>query len=76
MESGIIVTTQNCKINLFLNLYIGEKILTLICFLLPLKREVKKSLTLAAYVLSLGTLAFLPVTLSEGSKEGREEGRI
>ena len=58
----------------FLNLYReGEKNLTLVvCFLLPLKREIKKCLTLAAYVLSLGTLAFLPVT---PQKEARKEGR-
>ena len=71
------MATQNFKRNLFLNLYReGEKYLTLVvCFLLPLKREVKKSLTLAAYVLSLGTLAFLPVTpQKEARKQGRKRG--
>ena len=75
MEPGVIMATQNFKRNLLLTLYRegGKKNLALVvCFLLPLKREVKKSLTLAAYVLSLGTLAFLPVT---PQKEARKQGR-
>ena len=32
-----------------------EKKITLVCFLLPLKREIKKCLTLAAYLLHLET---------------------
>ena len=58
VEPGVIMATQNFKRNLFLNLYReGEKILTLvICFRLPLKREIKKkSLTLAAYFLPFET---------------------
>ena len=51
------MATQNFKRNL-LNLYReGKKNLTLVvCFLLPLKREIKKNpLTLAAYFLCLET---------------------
>ena len=40
----------------------------MVCFLLPLKIEGKKHLTLAVYFLPLGgSPAFWPVTLSEGS---------
>jgi len=40
MEPGVVMAAQNFKGNLFLNSYReGEKNLTLICFLLPLKRE-------------------------------------
>ena len=52
------MASQNFKRNLFLNLHRkGGKILTLvICFHLPLKREIKKkSLTLAAYFLPFET---------------------
>ena len=51
------MATQNFKRNLFLNLYREEekKNLTLVCFLLPLKREIKKCLMLAAYFLPLET---------------------
>ena len=41
-EPGVIMETQSFKRNLFLNLYRkGEKKITLVCFLLPLKRERK-----------------------------------
>ena len=57
VEPGFIMATQNFQRNLFLNLYReGEtKSVTLVCFLLPLKREIKKCLTLAAYFLCLET---------------------
>ena len=57
MEPGVIIATHNFKRNLFLNSYIErEKNLTLICFLLPLKRERKKmSEKIAAYFLCLVT---------------------
>ena len=49
------MATQNFKRNLLLNLYReGEKNLT-VCLLLILNREIKKCLTLAAYVLRLET---------------------
>ena len=49
------MTAQNFKRNLFLNSYReGEKTLTLVCFLLMLKRD-KKCLTLAVYFLCLET---------------------
>ena len=59
------VTTQKFKRNLLICIEKGEKRMTLVvCFLLPLKRERKKSLTLAVYFLSLGTprLACYPLT--------------
>ena len=50
------MATQNFKRNLFLNFCReGEKNLTLVCFLLPLKREEKKCLPLVAYFLRLKT---------------------
>ena len=53
------MATQNFKRNFFFNLYgEWEKTLTLVCFLLPLKRENKKCLTLAAYFLRLETPGF------------------
>jgi len=56
VEPGVIMATQNFKRNLLLILYRdGEKNLTFVCFLLPLKREIKKCLTLAAYSLCLET---------------------
>ena len=65
MEPGVITATQNFKRNLLLILYRdGEKNLTFVCFLLPLKREIKKCLTLAAYFLHLEIPVFLPVSFS------------
>ena len=50
------MATQNFKRNLLLNLYgEGEKNQTLVCFLLPLKREIKKCLTFAACFLHMET---------------------
>jgi len=50
------MATQYFKRNLFLNLYRkGGKNVTLVCFLLPLKRERKKCMTLAASFLHLET---------------------
>ena len=59
MEPGVIMATQNFKRNLFLNLYRGggKKNITLVCFLLLLKREIK-NVTLAAYFLRLETPDF------------------
>ena len=51
VEPGVIMATQNFKRNLFLR---GKNV-TLVCFFLPLKREIKKRLTLAAYFLHLET---------------------
>ena len=52
----VIMATQNFKRNLLLILCREGKNLTLVvCFLLPLKREIKKSLMLAAYFLRLQT---------------------
>ena len=42
VEPGVIMETQSFKRNLFLNLYReGEKNVTLVCFFLLLKREIK-----------------------------------
>ena len=45
VEPGVVMATQNFKINLLSILYReGEKNLTLVvCFLLPLKREIKNT---------------------------------
>ena len=42
MEPGVIMATQNFKRNLFLYLYREGGKITLVCFLLLLKREIKK----------------------------------
>ena len=58
MEPGVVMATQNFKRNLFLNLYRKEeKNLTLVCFLLLLKREIKMLKNVAAYFLCLETPA-------------------
>ena len=64
MEPGVFMATQNFKRNLLILYREGKKNLTLVvCFLLPLRREIKKKcLTLATSVWR--PLAFLPVTLS------------
>ena len=61
VEPAVIMATQNFKRNLLLILYRkGKKNLTLVvCFLLPLKREIKKCLTLAAYLIHLETPGLL-----------------
>ena len=42
VEPGVIMETKNFKIKLFLSLYReGEKNVTLVCFFLLLKREIK-----------------------------------
>ena len=62
MEPGV-MATQNFKRNLLLNFYSeGEKSNT--CFLLPLKREIKKMSDICSLFPPFGDLAFLPVTLS------------
>ena len=59
------MATQNFKRNLFLNLYRDEeKNLTLVCFLLPLKREIKNAWHSQPVSSIWRPLAFLPVTLS------------
>jgi len=64
VEPGVIMATQNFKRNLFLYLYReGEKI-TLVCFLLPLKRKIKNVQHLQPISSVWRPLAFLPVTLS------------
>ena len=71
------MATQNFKRNFFFNLYgEWEKTLTLVCFLLPLKRENKKCLTLAAYFLRLetpGLPACYPFTNNEKSEREVKE---
>ena len=65
MEPGVIMATQTLKRNLLVTLYReGKKNLTL-CFLLPLKGEVKKGLTLVACFLCVeipGLPACYPLT--------------
>ena len=69
MEPGVVMATQNFKRNLLLNLYgEGEKNQTLVCFLLPLKREIKKCLTFAACFLHMetpGLPVYYPLTTRE-----------
>ena len=70
VEPAVIMATQNFKRNLLLILYRkGKKNLTLVvCFLLPLKRDIKHCLTLAAYFLCLETpslLACYPFTIAQ-----------
>ena len=57
MEPGVIKAIQNFKRNLLLNLYRERKknVTLVVCFLLPLKREIKNHLTLATYFLRLET---------------------
>ena len=60
MEPGVVMATQNFKRYFLLNLYReGEKNLTLVGFLLPIKREIR-NVRLAACFLHLET-AGLPV---------------
>ena len=72
MEPGVIMATQSFKRNLFLNLYRkGKKKITLVCFLLPLKRE--KCLTLF-HLETPGLPACYPLImgwLGHGGKLGR-----
>ena len=50
------MATQNFKKPLFKFVYRrGKNITLVVCFLLPLKRKIKKCLTLAAYFLLLDT---------------------
>ena len=62
------MATQNFKRNLFLNFYReGGKNLTLVCLLLPLKREIKKKKNvwhLQPISSSWRSLVFLPVSFS------------
>ena len=57
------MATQHFKRNLFLNLYREEKNISLVCFLLRLKRD-KNVLHLQPISSIWRPLAFLPVTLS------------
>jgi len=52
VKPGVLMATQNCKRNLFLNVCRegGKNQTLVVCFLLLLKRE-KRCLTLAAYFL-------------------------
>ena len=63
MVPDVSMATQNFKRNLFKFVWRRGKKITLVCFLLLLKRE-RKNVTLAASFL-WRPLAFLPVTLSE-----------
>ena len=62
MEPGVIKATQYFKRNLFLNVEReGEKNISLVCFLLLLKKEEKTCLALGAYFLRLETPASYPL---------------
>ena len=63
------MATQYFKRNLLLNLYREGKKKSLVCFLLPLKRD-KNVWHLQPISRVWRPLAFLPVTLSELSPEG------
>ena len=65
MELSVLLATQNSRETSLLVCIVKGKFLTLVCFLLPLKRE-RKTVWYLQHIFSIWRpLAFLPVTLSK-----------